>query len=162
MVDAQIARRVRRLLGAVKDPELPCISVVDLGIVRDIGFDKRGALVVGITPTYSGCPAFEVIERDIAACLRAAGFAEVAVCKRLSPPWSSDWISAKGRRALAAAGVAPPGASENPVGVFARATHCPKCQSADVEVISEFGATACKALLRCRACREPFEYFKPI
>ena len=164
MVD-ELSARVRRLLHAVKDPELPFLSVVDLGIIRDIG-RVDGALVVGVTPTYSGCPAFETIVRDIAARLRAAGFAEVTVKKRLSPPWSSDWISAKGRRDLERAGIAPPESAKprtaKPVGVFAFGVRCPQCGGEEIETLSEFGATACKALLRCRDCREPFEYFKPI
>ena len=137
------------VLEGVADPEIPVVSVVDLGIVREVG-DGR----VLITPTYTGCPATEVIERDIRAALDAAGFRQVALVTTLSPPWTTDWISEAGKAKLKAYGIAPP----NPRGE--QTVNCPQCGSADTEEISRFGSTPCKALWRCRACAEPFDLFK--
>jgi len=142
-------------LGDVPDPEIPVISVVDLGIVRDVawtGDDGAQTLRVTITPTYSGCPATRVIERDIEAALREHGVERVALDVRLAPPWTTDWLSAEGREKLRAYGIAPP--------ERAAAVACPRCASLDVEPISWFGSTPCKALYRCKSCREPFDHFK--
>ena len=150
-------------LRNVPDPEVPALSVVDLGIVREIGACDDGTLQVVLTPTYSGCPATEAIEADIRSALAREGVGAVHVGYRLAPPWSSDWISAEGRRKLLAYGIAPPpepGAAV--VHFIARNVACPRCQSARTERLSAFGSTACKSLYRCLACREPFEYFKPI
>jgi ring-1,2-phenylacetyl-CoA epoxidase subunit PaaD len=148
----------------VPDPEIPAISVTDLGIVRDVQADEDGVDVV-VTPTYSGCPATEAIERSIRESLAAAGAREVRVRQQLSPAWSTDWIAEDARERLRAYGIAPPGACagavERPLSFVPRVA-CPRCDSADTERLSQFGSTACKALYRCRACREPFEYFKPI
>jgi ring-1,2-phenylacetyl-CoA epoxidase subunit PaaD len=154
--------------AATPDPELPMVTVGDLGIVRAV--DEDGATVrVTITPTYSGCPAMREIALDIRRRLQAAGFAEVAVRTQLAPPWTSDWITAEGRQKLAAAGIAPPHAAprrDGPVAVQLGATRaavtCPQCASADTVRTAAFSATACKALYRCRTCREPFEYVKEI
>ena len=136
------------VLAQVPDPEVPAVSVVDLGIVRAVEADR-----VVITPTYTGCPATEVIERDIRAALDAAGYRSVRVETALSPAWTTDWITPEGRAKLHAYGIAPP----VPRGT---AVACPQCGSADTVEISRFGSTACKALWRCRACAEPFDLFK--
>ena len=147
---------IQSVLAHVPDPEIPAVSVLDLGIVREISGDR-----VLITPTYTGCPATLAIERMIRAALDAHGFADVAVESTLSPPWSSDWISDEGREKLRAYGIAPP-----PKGADAAslknddAAECPRCGSAQTEEISRFGSTPCKALWRCKACGEPFDRFK--
>ena len=146
--------RARQVLEQVTDPEIPVLSVVDLGIVRDLAW-VDGHLQVTVTPTYSGCPASELIEQEIRAALERAGFRAPRLLRRLAPAWSSDWISARGRERLRAYGIAPPTDANAPV-------CCPRCGSADTERLSEFGSTACKALYRCRACREPFDQFKCI
>ena len=138
---------IRAVLETVMDPEIPVISVVDLGIVRDVAEDR-----VTITPTYSGCPATEVIERTIREALDAADLAHVRVETELAPPWTTDWISDKGKAALAAYGIAPPD--------LAKAATCPLCGSTDTEEVSRFGSTPCKAQWRCKACLEPFDRFK--
>lgn len=147
---------ITHVLGTVKDPEIPIISILDLGIVREI---HPGRVV--ITPTYTGCPATIAIERSIREALDANGFADVAIETTLSPPWSTDWISDKGREDLRAYGIAPP-----PKGATAAslknqmAAECPQCGSSNTEEISRFGSTPCKALWRCKACAEPFDRFK--
>lgn len=152
------------ILGRVPDPEIPAISVTELGIVRDVQATADGVDVV-VTPTYSGCPATEAIERSIREALAAAGAGEVRVRQQLSPAWSTDWIAEDARERLRSYGIAPPGerlgSAERPLSFVPRVA-CPRCDSADTERLSQFGSTACKALYRCRACREPFEYFKPL
>jgi len=151
-------------LAAVPDPEIPAISIVDLGIVREVECDGSHVDVT-VTPTYAGCPATELIREDITRALMAAGASAVAVHTVLSPPWTTDWLSEETRARLAAYGIAPPqgeapGAARTLV--FRPRIRCPRCGSTDTEQLSAFGATACKALYRCGDCREPFEYFKPI
>ena len=141
-------------LDAVPDPEIPAVSVVDLGIVRDVAWNGA-RLTVSVTPTYSGCPATRVIAGDIEDALRARGISDLCVATRLTPPWTTDWISEKGRSELARLGIAPPHPSGGPA-------RCPRCGSRDLSCVSRFGSTPCKALWRCDACREPFEYFKCI
>ncbi|MGQ0588539.1 MAG: 1,2-phenylacetyl-CoA epoxidase subunit PaaD [Sphingosinicella sp.] len=136
-----------QVLESVPDPEIPAVSVVDLGIVRAVRPDR-----VVITPTYTGCPATQVIERDIRAALDAAGFRDVAIETTLSPPWTTDWITEGGKAKLHAYGIAPPSS--------ASAATCPQCGSTDTEEVSRFGSTPCKAQWRCRACLEPFDRFK--
>ncbi|MGP1357418.1 1,2-phenylacetyl-CoA epoxidase subunit PaaD [Roseicyclus sp.] len=148
------AEEVLTWLDAVPDPEIPVISVVDLGVVRDVRWDGD-TLVVAITPTYSGCPATALIAMEIEAALRDRGIAELRLETRIAPPWTTDWLSEKGRAQLEAYGIAPP----RPAGGPAR---CPRCGAADLERISQFGSTPCKAQWRCRACLEPFDYFKCI
>jgi ring-1,2-phenylacetyl-CoA epoxidase subunit PaaD len=148
------------LLAQVPDPELPTVSVVDLGIARDVEY-ADGRLVVTITPTYSGCPAMREIETDVHARL-SERFGEVEVRTVLSPPWTTDWITDEGRRKLAGAGIAPPGARMLPLLVHGRPAACPHCGSTAVEELAGFGSTACKALWRCTSCREPFEYVKEL
>lgn len=147
---------IRAILAAVPDPEIPCVSVLDLGIVRDIAADR-----VTITPTYTGCPATLAIEQSIRLALDANGFAKVAIATALSPPWSTDWISDEGREKLRAYGIAPPPKGADHASLR-NDTHaqCPRCGSMNTEEISRFGSTPCKALWRCRACAEPFDRFK--
>jgi len=144
-------------LGLLEDPEIPALSLVDLGIVRFVGTDADGVLQVGISPTYTGCPATEVIRQLIERALKDAGVGPVAVIPVLSPAWSSEWISSEGRRKLAAYGIVPPRDADS-----SRPIACPRCHCEDTECISRFGSTPCKALHRCRQCLEPFEYFKCI
>jgi len=168
---ARLDSRVERawsVLDGVLDPEVPVVSVRDLGIVRDVVESDAGLSVV-VTPTYSGCPATEVIESSIVAALEAEGLGPVRVEMRRAPAWTTDWMSERGRRRLREYGIAPPGpvvaAATAPLRFVPRPPRplaCPRCESYDTERISAFGATACKALWRCRACREPFEHFKPI
>ncbi|MDT9599967.1 1,2-phenylacetyl-CoA epoxidase subunit PaaD [Sphingosinicella rhizophila] len=146
-----IADRLWSVLADVPDPEIPVVSVVDLGIVREV--DADGGRVV-ITPTYTGCPATLVIERDIRSALDKAGFEGFRIETTLSPPWTTDWISEEGKRKLRAYGIAPP----RPAGE--RQVECPQCGSTDTVEISRFGSTPCKALWRCRSCAEPFDLFK--
>lgn len=141
-------------LDRVPDPEIPAISVVDLGIVRDVAWEGE-TLVVHVTPTYSGCPATSVISLDIEACLRAHGVGRVEIRRRIAPPWTTDWLSEKGRAKLEAYGIAPPQPAGGP-------RRCPHCGAADLEKVSQFGSTPCKAQWRCTACGEPFDYFKCI
>jgi ring-1,2-phenylacetyl-CoA epoxidase subunit PaaD len=145
----EVVERIWAVLAGVPDPEIPVVSVVDLGIVREVLPDR-----VVLTPTYTGCPATLVIETMIRAALDQAGFGGVRIETTLSPPWTTDWISEKGRRKLHAYGIAPP----TPAGQ--RAVECPQCGSSATEEISRFGSTPCKALWRCRACAEPFDHFK--
>ena len=154
------------VLRGVPDPEVPALSVVDLGIVRDIHVGA-GEVTVTVTPTYSGCPAVQVIERDILAALVAHGVARARIRTVYSPTWTSDWISAEGRARLKAYGIAPPGPASHddelvPLRRRREALICPFCDSADTELRSEFGSTACKSIAYCRACSQPFEAFKAI
>jgi len=155
--------RAWAVLGEVMDPEVPVVSVVDLGIVRDLGW-RAGHLHLVVTPTYSGCPATEVIEGDIRQALEQAGFPAPDLERRLTPAWSSDWISALGRERLRAYGIAPPSGSASKRSLLGEAPQvgCPQCGSHHTELLSQFGSTACKALYRCRECLEPFDYFKCI
>jgi len=163
-------RAAREAAAAVPDPELPMLTVADLGILRDVTAEGD-AVVVTITPTYSGCPAMREIAHDLRARLGLAGFADVTVRTALAPAWTSDWITAEGRRKLREAGVAPPGpAPAVPSGPVAltlglagrEAVSCPRCGSADTTRTAAFSGTACKALYRCQACREPFEHVKAL
>ena len=156
-----------RVLHEVPDPEVPAVSVTDLGIVRDVLAHEDGLEVV-VTPTYSGCPATEAIERAIVEAVEAAGLGRARVTQRRAPAWTTDWITAEGREKLRAYGIAPPGACATaagaaaPIRLMARNVACPRCGSTRTERLSAFGSTACKSLHRCLACREPFEHFKPI
>jgi ring-1,2-phenylacetyl-CoA epoxidase subunit PaaD len=161
VVTAATRSRAWALLEAVPDPEIPVVSVVDLGIVRAVDESDDGRTVtVTLTPTYSGCPATEVIARDVRAALEAA-YDEVRVETRLSPAWTTDWLSDTGREKLQAFGIVPPaGRTQLPLLVDERPSGCPHCGSADVEELAHFGSTPCKALWRCTTCREPFDYMK--
>ena len=168
--DARIARAWEVLAG-VPDPEVPAVSVCDLGIVRDVRLAGE-ALEVVLTPTYSGCPATEVIEQDVLAAIEAAGLGPAHATLQRAPAWTTDWITEQGRARLLAYGIAPPGplppGTEVPLRFMPRANApapalaCPRCGSPQTERLSAFGSTACKALYRCLDCREPFEHFKPL
>ena len=143
-----------RWLDQVPDPEIPVISVVDLGIVRDVAW-QGAALEVTVTPTYSGCPATSVIAMDIETALRDHGITDLRLKTQISPAWTTDWLSEKGRTKLEEYGIAPPQPAGGP-------ERCPRCQSTHVEKLSQFGSTPCKAQWRCTDCLEPFDYFKCI
>ena len=154
-------------LGEVADPEIPVISVVDLGIVREVAFEGD-ACVVTITPTYSGCPAMQVIADAVKEALQAHGLENVRILSRLAPAWTTDWMSEAGKAALKGYGIAPPvqqaiDISGLHAGIRRRAApqvNCPHCGSPHTQLTSEFGSTPCKALYKCQDCREPFDYFK--
>ena len=158
----------RTVAGSVVDPELPVLTLADLGVLRDVRTEDDGTVVVEITPTYPGCPALGAMRTDLVDALNEAGFALVDVRTVLTPAWTTDWISDDGRRKLAQAGIAPPGAGPTrpaeavplELGPPRRSASCPLCGSADTDEVSEFGATACTALRRCRECQEPFEHVK--
>jgi ring-1,2-phenylacetyl-CoA epoxidase subunit PaaD len=157
------------VVGSVVDPELPMLTLTELGVVRDVRQDGD-AVTVTVTPTYSGCPAMEAIRSDIRAALANAGYARVDVRTVLAPAWTTDWISESGRRKLAEAGIAPPGpaprraAGPVPLSLTARpvVVACPRCGHPETEVLAAFGVTACRELRRCPSCREPFERVKEI
>ncbi len=161
-------RDVWSALADVPDPEVPAVSIVELGIVRDVSC-ADGRVRVEVTPTYSGCPATEVIASMIRERLAAAGAGDVDLVTTLSPPWTTDWITQEGRRKLAAFGIAPPHVAApridvsgiSPLRRRAVVVPCPRCGSAATTLLSQFGSTACKAQYRCDTCREPFDYFKP-
>jgi ring-1,2-phenylacetyl-CoA epoxidase subunit PaaD len=169
-VEALGSRRERAwaLLDRVLDPEVPVVSVRDLGIVRDV-IEHDDHLEIVLTPTYSGCPATEVIEQNVLSAIASQGLGPARATLRRAPAWTTDWISEEGKRKLREYGIAPPhgaGARGAPIRIFRRQPEervaCPRCGSTDTERTSAFGSTACKSLYRCRACREPFEYFKPL
>ena len=169
-VQAMRVQAVWDVLGTVLDPEVPAVSLCDLGIVRDV-IAHAGGLEIVLTPTYSGCPATEVIEQDVLAAMRMAELGPAWVTLRRAPAWTTDWISSEGRRKLTEYGIAPPApvraGDAQAVVFFGRQPNgqrlvCPRCSSSNTECLSTFGTTACKALYRCLACKEPFEYFKPI
>ena len=145
------------VLETVMDPEVPALSVVDLGIVRDVEVDAEGAVTVSITPTYSGCPAMHVIEEDIVSALHAGGWPNVHVKTVFTPAWTTEWVREEAREKLAAYGIAPP-----ELVPLTRRVPCPFCGSRETTMKSEFGPTACKALMYCNACQQPFEMFKAI
>lgn len=164
---ASVVSRERMLavLDTVMDPEVPVLSVLELGIIREVEV-REEAVCVTVTPTYSGCPAMRVIEDDIEAALKEHGATRVEIVTRHSPAWTTDWMPALAREKLRAYGIAPPGATAHdaPVSIGRRrpAVRCPYCGSAATEMRSEFGSTACKAIHVCTACEQPFEEFKPI
>ena len=164
--------RAWEALADVLDPEVPALSVCDLGIVRDV-IDHGAELEVVLTPTYSGCPATEVIEQSVLSAIEAEGLGPARATLQRAPAWTTDWISAEGKRKLREYGIAPPlhvipaeaGTQGVPIRIFGRKADtvaCPHCGSSITERTSAFGSTACKSLYRCLACREPFEYFKPL
>ncbi|WP_318842755.1 1,2-phenylacetyl-CoA epoxidase subunit PaaD [Myceligenerans pegani] len=173
--------RAREVAATVVDPELPMLTLADLGVLRDVEIADDGAVVVAITPTYSGCPAMATMRDDVVRRLQEEGYDDIRVRVALHPAWTTDWITPRGRAALAEAGISPPGRRDAEVatgtagapapgrrpvpltlGPTRRAVRCPRCDSADVELTSEFGSTACKAMYRCRACLEPFDHVKEI
>ena len=155
------------ILDGVMDPEVPVLSVRDLGIIREVDVSDAGEVTVTVTPTYSGCPAIAVIEHDILEALHAGGFPEATVRTAYAPAWTTDWIAPAARAKLKAYGIAPPSPSRDSGSLVQLmrsrpAVECPYCSSHDTEVRSEFGSTACKAVCWCRACGQPFEEFKAI
>jgi ring-1,2-phenylacetyl-CoA epoxidase subunit PaaD len=155
-------QQVLEWLSEVADPEIPVLTITDLGIVRGVKVDEE--VTVELTPTYSGCPATEVIEQSVIDALCRQGVEGVRIERVLSPPWTTDWISDEGRAKLKAYGIAPPaeGGSKRELLRGSRQIACPRCESIDTALVSEFGSTACKASYKCKACLEPFEYFKCI
>ena len=153
------------LLNEVMDPEVPVISIVELGIVRDVSVENE-KVTVSITPTYSGCPAMNAIEQEIVKTLKGSGVDEVEIRTVFSPAWTTDWIGAEAREKLRAYGIAPPSPVDHaaPIAIGRRrpAIRCPYCGSSETTLQSEFGPTACKSIHVCRSCRQPFEEFKPI
>lgn len=171
MVTGHVTRvgRARQLAATVVDPELPMLTLADLGVLRDVELSEDGAVVVSITPTYSGCPAIATMRDDLVRRLQQEGFEDVRVKVALHPAWTTDWITPNGKAALVQAGISPPGPAprrEGPVTLQLasprRALHCPRCASTDVALTSEYGSTACKAMYRCLACLEPFDHVKEI
>lgn len=155
--------RAQSALDGVHDPEIPALTIAQLGILREVA-ERDGRIVVTLTPTYSGCPATAAIELEVQVALARAGLADAEIRTILSPPWNTDWITPEGRARLRAAGIAPPQKASGKAALLGLDPEiaCPHCGNARTEKLSEFGATACKALYRCLGCREPFEYFKCI
>ena len=161
---------VRTIAETVTDPELPMLTLADLGVLRDVWVTPTGTVVVSITPTYSGCPAMDAMKADLKRALTVAGYTDVEVHTVLDPAWSTDWISAAGRAKLAKAGISPPhtapvraaGPIQLDLGTAVRAVRCPQCGSTRTEEQSRFSSTPCKSLRRCKSCLEPFEHIKEI
>ncbi len=160
MVSETARERAWKAAASVADPEIPVLSIADLGVLRDVTMDEDGVEVT-ITPTYSGCPAMNMIQIEIETALAEAGFNHMRVKTVLSPAWTTDWMTEEGRRKLRAYGIVPPVGPAGRRALFGETIiACPLCTSTNTECISEFGSTSCKALWRCKACREPFDYFK--
>jgi ring-1,2-phenylacetyl-CoA epoxidase subunit PaaD len=153
----------RAACDSVPDPELPVVTIGDLGIVRDVTVSSSGVVEVVLTPTYSGCPATEVIRDDVHAALRARGFTEISIRTVLAPAWTTDWITEAGRRKLAAHGIVPPSGRGSVGGVvdLELGVRCPRCGSIETRLVSRFGSTPCQAMYRCTNCLEPFDRIKP-
>lgn len=158
-MSATTLERARETAAAVLDPEVPVLTIDDLGVLRDVSFDDDGRVQVTITPTYSGCPAMDAIRDDVVTALRQAGFPEVRVRTVLSPAWTTDWMSDAGKQKLLEYGIAPPERPAGPVSIEL-SVRCPHCGSARTRELSRFGSTACKALWVCADCSEPFDHFK--
>ena len=155
---------IYEILESVKDPEIPVLSIIDLGILRDVAISDAGEVTVSITPTYTGCPAMDTIEKEIKAKLEDIGH-PVEVKTLISPAWTTDWLTERGRKNLEAYGIAPPAEATTDKSFLTgghKEIRCPQCKSKNTEMISHFGSTACKALYRCKDCLEPFDYFKCI
>ena len=161
VIEDQKTAQLWDVIREVPDPEIPVLTLTDLGIVRDLQYDGN-QVEVTITPTYVGCPAMKTFEDDIVAALNAEGFGHVKVNTVLSPAWSTDWISEEGKRKLKEYGIAPPQGSADKSALTGEAKNveCPQCHSTNSKLISQFGSTPCKALYQCRDCKEPFDYFK--
>jgi ring-1,2-phenylacetyl-CoA epoxidase subunit PaaD len=156
--------RATAAAGAVLDPGVPVLSIADLGVLREVTVDAAGRVIVTVTPTYSGCPAMDVIRNDVEKALQAAGFSDIEVCTVLSPAWTTDWMTDRGRQALAGYGIAPPQRRSSATGpvLVSLSVQCPQCGSPDTRELSRFGSTSCKSLWACNACLEPFDHFKAI
>jgi ring-1,2-phenylacetyl-CoA epoxidase subunit PaaD len=155
------AAEVREVVAAVPDPELPVITIADLGVLRDVTVREDGHVLVEITPTYSGCPAMDAIRADILDRLRERGWTDAEVRLVLAPAWTTDWITPAGREALREFGIAPPGPRGGAV-LLTLTVRCPRCGSPDTREVSRFGSTACKSLWTCQACLEPFDHVKAL
>lgn len=163
MNNETLIEHVLTILENVSDPEIPVLTVLDMGIVRDIHIQNEGQIEVVITPTYSGCPAMSVIATNIKFELLANGFPKVKVTEVLSPAWTTDWMTESGKQKLKDYGIAPPVAKARIDKLLFQdhpSVPCPQCGSENTELLSEFGSTACKSLMRCKECLEPFDYFK--
>ena len=161
-IDVTAEQKLWEILEDVKDPEVPVLSIIDLGIVRDIQISNNQVDLI-ITPTYSGCPAMDVIQMDIRLKLLEKGYKNITITQSLSPAWTTDWMTEEGKRKLRAYGIAPPNPKQqfcSPEMFQQETVQCPRCNSFHTEVISRFGSTACKALYRCLDCKEAFDYFK--
>lgn len=165
----EVLARAWAAAARVVDPELPMLTLLDLGVLRNVEIEGAGGVVAAITPTYSGCPAMATMRDDLVRSLQAAGFYDVRVRVQLDPAWTTDWITPTGRAALTAAGISAPGPAPRRDGPVAlqltptrRALRCPRCASSEVELTSEFGSTACKAMYQCQQCLEPFDHVKEI
>ena len=158
----RLRRHALEVAGQIVDPEIPVLTIADLGVLRDARVAEDGAIEVDITPTYSGCPAMRMIALQVEMALRGAGFSALRLREVLAPAWTTDWMSEAGRAKLRDYGIAPPAPRATRRALFGddTALSCPRCGSAATEKLSEFGSTACKALWRCTACREPFDAFK--
>lgn len=148
--------------ASVVDPEVPVLTIADLGVLRDVAVDVDGRVTVTVTPTYSGCPAMDAIRTDVEKALRNIGFSQIEVRTVLSPAWTTDWMTERGRRALADYGIAPPSVRRETGGpvLVSLSVRCPQCDSPDTRELSRFGSTACKSLWACNSCLEPFDHFK--
>jgi len=155
-----VVDRIRRLAGEVVDPEIPVLTIEDLGILRDARVDAFGHVEIDVTPTYSGCPALDLIRADVAQRVRDAGYPNVTVNVVLSPAWTTDWMSDAGRRKLREYGIAPPRARDAGMTLLQLAVECPVCGSAHTGEVARFASTPCQALRRCAGCAEPFHHFK--
>lgn len=165
---ADVRERAFEICASVPDPELPFVTIADLGILRDVRVSDGGQIEVAVTPTYSGCPATDVIRDDVRVALREHGFSRVDVRTVIAPAWSTDWITEAGRRKLAEHGIVPPSGrsavfapTEARVVDLALGVRCPRCGSTETELVSRFGSTPCQAMYRCVSCLEPFDRFKP-
>jgi ring-1,2-phenylacetyl-CoA epoxidase subunit PaaD len=157
-----LTERATAAAGSVVDPEVPVLTIADLGVLRDVTVDADGQVTVTVTPTYSGCPAMDVIRSDVEKALRTVGFSQIEVHTVLSPAWTTDWMTEGGRRALSDYGIAPPqprGPTGGPV-LVSLTVRCPQCDSPDTRELSRFGSTACKSMWACNSCLEPFDHFK--
>jgi len=158
--ESDLRQRAWSAAASVVDPEIPVLTIADLGVLREVDV-KDGVVEVAITPTYSGCPAMNMIAVEVTLALETAGFCGPKVRTVLSPAWTTDWMSEEGRSKLRAYGIAPPQPASSRRALFGvQKVQCPQCGAEDTELLSEFGSTSCKALWRCRSCREPFDYFK--
>jgi ring-1,2-phenylacetyl-CoA epoxidase subunit PaaD len=153
---------VRAIVAEVADPELPVLTIDDLGILRDVAVDLSGHITVTVTPTYSGCPAMDSIRSDVTSALADKGFRDVSVRLVLAPAWTTDWMTEAGKRKLLDYGIVPPQPREGGAVMVSLSLRCPQCGSPDTRELSRFGSTACKALWVCNACKEPFDHFKAI
>jgi ring-1,2-phenylacetyl-CoA epoxidase subunit PaaD len=160
LAEADLRQRAWDVAARVVDPEIPVLTIADLGVLRDVTLHD-GHVEVAITPTYSGCPAMNMIALEIELALEREGFRKAKIRTVLSPAWTTDWMSEDGRRKLREYGIAPPEPASSRRALFGvQAVACPQCGSEETELLSEFGSTSCKALWRCKSCREPFDYFK--